>query len=418
MTIHCPHCNRALNLPKGRLPEKIRCPACGQKIRLVRKQPSAPAPAPAAADDGLLRLREEPAPEAPAPDPLGGPASGDLFASPPPQGPPPSKLPKVIGGILLLGLVAAALWHFVLSDMMDASVGEYAVYMPEGSVFVAYADVGRFRQSDLYERFRGPIEDFQEKTGRAMRKLKLRFEDIQAVFAAGADDRSSIAVIRTVADKEPGDLFAGVETDQKHAGFRYGAATIGGTRPYIAKTAPRTFCVSENEAVLKDALTRLSKKAPIAPDARMAKLLGRVARYDAYAAISDLAKAKKSGLPTYMPTAGVAMPGPMGALDAEGFGLGISVGSSIHAEAALSFPSAEKAEAQQKMIDSVRTLATTQMRAAVDQLRGPQRDMIDAVLDILDGMSVSRSGGLLKIKLSVDVDTLFDAMNQVAGAAR
>ncbi|NQT53215.1 hypothetical protein HQ576_14240, partial [bacterium] len=354
-----------------------------------------------------------PAPEAPAPDPLGGPASGDLFASPPPQGPPPSKLPKVIGGILLLGLAAAALWHFVLSDMMDASVGEYAVYMPEGSVLVAYADVDRFRQSDLYERFKGPIQEFQEKTGSAMRKLKLRFEDIQAVFAAGADERSSIAVIRTVADKEPGDLFAGVETDQEHAGFRYGATTIGRTRTYIAKTAPSTFCVSENEAVLKDTLTRLSKKAPIAPDARMAKLLGRVARYDAYVAISDLAKVKKSGLPAQVP-----MPGPMGALDADAIGVGISVGSSIHAEAALSFASAEKAEAQQKMIDSVRTLATTQMKTTVDQLRGPQRDLVKAELDILDSMSVSRSGSLLKIKLRADVNTLFDAMNQAAGAAR
>ena len=435
MKIRCPHCQRALGLPDGALPERARCPLCKQIFAVPKGPAGAPQPAsqspetapPTAPAPSLgtglgeapgLSLQEPAAP--PGPPALGG--GPGVFAERPVvrRRRAPSRAGLKVAGIALGGIAALViLWVFVLPEsfrrtvtrgLFGGGLGDFAYYLPKDAATVAHFDLARFRRSDLYDELAKDIKAGWTNARGELGGLKLDFDDIDAVsFALAEDGSTGVVLLRTSDDADLADVVKDYRKKDKeeHEGFPYVKLNVKGEDAYIAKTASRTFCFASSEKLLKDTLERVRARDKLDLNENLQRVLDRVTDHDHYFVYSPPRKTAKRGAVSMAP-----MPVQQLGKDVNGSGVGISIGSSLSVEAIVGFQ--DRGEAKEKADDIEESLEDLikEGEKAFKREKGKERRMTETMLDVLKSVRVRRRGELVAISASMKVSKLIDVIGE------
>jgi len=311
------------------------------------------------------------------------------------------------------GAVAACLvWFFLLKGLLaSGGIGEYAPYVPEDATGVAFIDMARLRQSELYEQLKDFIEEAeQESLGQAdVWAQQLDMDDIEEFFISGSQESDFVFAVRTTKDFDLGSLLHGAAKGETKecSGFAYVEARRGGRGVYAAKTAARIYCFAPKEGILRDALCRLSKKEKLELNQDLQGILDRVTRYDHYFAfVAGGFPAGPRGLPS-LP----ALPFP-GFGEPRGIGVGFTVRASIRGEVLLRFAERHEAEAVEQLVHTGLQGAIASMRLAISQLRGTRREEAEKLLRLMGSVGVSRSGAIVAITASARAEEIEELISK------
>ncbi len=275
-----------------------------------------------------------------------------------------------------------------------------AFAVPSGAKAIAYANVDKIRQSEVLR----VIEGFASKRpGASPLNLQARITPLKDIFFVGSL-QASVAVIRTRDDLSLETLQAVLFSAKPgqsappskfvtHGGISYVALPTG----CIAKLASCTYCATEREEELKQALDRYQRGEAAPLEAELQEALKNAPSGDHFL-VSITSGWQQGMLPRPAATEQFKE-------DIRWVAVALSVDSSIRASLTAEFTSSDKAAQFKSEFDILRQMMSTNLAKAPPQIR-PKTEKIQR---LISGLSVSASGtrGYVKFRCAVrDIEEL------------
>ena len=320
-------------------------------------------------------------------------------------------------GAVVVAAVGFGLWTFVLKGALrKGGAARYLALAPDRASVLVYVDVAALRRSELYERFRPLIGEIEKRLASQDMPVVASVEGTRQAFTAGARFDALATVVRSERDEPLSDVMRrlGQATAKSHEGQRYVEVVRGAKRLFVAKTAPHTYCYSDDESALKAACDGLREGRTPKLDEAFQPVVARVKGHDLFFALSGVAglaeAARKQGMP--LPREAQMLPMMLASMRVKGAGMGVSLGSWLSAEAVVSFGAAEPAEELEEAAQKGVASALEEARRAADRASGDGRELAQAGVDVLRSVRVRRSGALVTLRARVSVRTLIRLIDQ------
>lgn len=456
METTCPHCGKRYKVPDLAAGKQVRCgnPGCKQTFTVAPAaapvggaQPAAPQ---ATAAGGPPPVRPGAPPPSPPRSPLEDLLSAEVSALPPaaPLGAPLSPVgpgrargkanykPLVFGGLGGLGVLAGVVLIYLLVPGAGGGPGRpSASVLPRWATFavpsqakgVVYVNVDKLRQSELYRMLQRLVKSASVPVpGMQLGPIFSLADNLTELFVAFGQNTEPIIVFRTREDMSL-DVLVSSTIDAFEATLP--APLRGAARPplqtgayanveylrlpgggCLAKTAPATFCGTQTEENLKEALGRFQRNEslPLSPDLQEAL---SHARGDHYFALVDLRQWQPGGFAApALPASGAGWPAWLG------FGATATSGLSI--DGTLGFATEPEAQAAKKDLDEMIKKIDEGLGELPPNAPPQMREMLEKSRRIVRAIRASQSGKTVRLTASCSVKDIEDLLSQAKGFAK
>jgi len=293
---------------------------------------------------------------------------------------------------LLLAAGGAAAWFLVLRR--GGGTPDLLAYAPPDATLVACIDAAMLRQSELYKRVREKLGGVEESLVAELECLKLGFEDVECLMAAGSlgEDEAAVIALRTAQGARSLDeVLASPERASREQVEGHEAALVGeGLRPAaVARVSDRVLCIAPSREGLAAALRQARGGEWPGLNAELEELLRAARRFDHCVVLSGFAGA--------LGKAELVLPRQLVAdlASVRALGIGFSVGAAIDLEvrAKLAYPD-QAARLTADLQKGVRE-GIANLEAARPKLAGEALQAAEQGLALLRSVRVSQQDALV-----------------------
>jgi hypothetical protein len=305
----------------------------------------------------------------------------------------------VAAAAVLLAAGAAAVWFPALGRRGGA--GNLLAYASPDATLVASIDAAKLRQSELYKRVREKLGQVEQSLGAELKCLKLTFDDVDSLMAAGSlgEDEAAVIAVRTArATRSLEEVLASPERAKREEVEGYEAAVVadGLKQRAVARVSRRVLCLAPSREGLAAVLRRARGAEKPRVNAEMEELLNAARRFDHVVMLSGLAGA--------LGKAELLLPRQLVAdlASVRGVGIGFSVSSSIDIEvrARLAYPD-QAARLSGDLQKGVRE-GIANLEGAKPKLSGDALASAEQGLALLRSVRVSQQDALVCVAARLD----------------
>jgi hypothetical protein len=235
-----------------------------------------------------------------------------------------------VGAVLAVWLLWAAVGVMFRGPLIAAP---FCYYVPDTATGVGYINLTKLRESDLYA-------EFDSAVSRELRRLPFDIseDDVNELLFVMLDGGREVTVARIREDLPAEEVVSGTDDNAKlseYQEFEYVRTGNSYRGQYVAKTAPYTFCIADDESSLRNVLRTFERQEESELDDDLRAVLRRVSGQDHYLAMRRAPGHRHTAFPGDVV---VLVRTLTGAGSANAFGIGTTIStSSVSLEAATAF---------------------------------------------------------------------------------